>query len=57
MAVLGLKPPLSRQALKARYKELAKRHHPDVANDDKESADKFRDINNAYKVLMDSLPA
>lgn len=57
MAVMGLKAPLSRDALKARYKELAKRHHPDVANGDEESADKFRDINNAYKVLMDSLPA
>ncbi len=57
MIVLGLKAPLSRHILKARYKELAKRYHPDVANGDQESADKFRDINQAYKVLMDGLAA
>lgn len=57
MAVLGLKPPLTRGAVKARYKELAKRHHPDVAHSDQESADKIRDINHAYKVLMDGLAA
>jgi DnaJ-domain-containing protein 1 len=57
MAVLGLKPPLSKNALKARYKELAKRHHPDVARSDERSADMIREINHAYKVLMDSLTA
>ncbi len=57
MAVLGLKPPLTRTAVKARYKELAKRHHPDVAHSDQKSADKIRDINHAYKVLMDGLAA
>ncbi|MBM3566700.1 MAG: J domain-containing protein [Alphaproteobacteria bacterium] len=55
MAILGLKPPLSRGQIKTRYKELAKLHHPDVANGNKESADKFRDINHAYKILMDDL--
>ncbi|MCC7016090.1 MAG: J domain-containing protein [Rhodospirillales bacterium] len=57
MAVLGLKPPLTRSAVKARYKELAKRHHPDVAHTDQTSADKIRDINHAYKVLMDGFAA
>jgi hypothetical protein len=57
MAVFGLKPPLTRSAVKARYKELAKRHHPDVAQSDQKSADKIRDINHAYKVLMDGLAA
>ncbi len=57
MNVLGLKPPLTRSAVKTRYKELAKRHHPDVANGDRESADKIREINHAYKVLMDGLAA
>ena len=57
MAVLGLKPPLTRSAVKTRYKELAKRHHPDVSLSCQESADKIRDINHAYKILMDSLAA
>jgi hypothetical protein len=57
MAVLGLKPPLTRGAVKARYKELAKRHHPDVASGDQASADKIREINHAYKILMDGLAA
>ncbi|OHC83980.1 MAG: hypothetical protein A3G73_00605 [Rhodospirillales bacterium RIFCSPLOWO2_12_FULL_67_15] len=57
MAVLGLKPPLTRSAVKTRYKELAKRHHPDVSLSSQESADKIRDINHAYKILMDSLAA
>lgn len=57
MAVLGLKPPLTRHAIKTRYKELAKRHHPDVTPNDGNSADKIRDINLAYKVLMDGLAA
>jgi hypothetical protein len=57
MAVLGLKPPLTRSAVKARYKELAKRHHPDVARNDRESADKIREINIAYKILLDGVSA
>jgi len=57
MAVLGLRPPLTKSALKTRYKELAKRHHPDVARNDEASADKIREINHAYKVLMDGLTA
>ena len=57
MAVLGLKPPLTRMTIKTRYKELAKLHHPDVAESDKASADKIRDINLAYKILMDGLAA
>ena len=57
MAILGLRPPLTPKAVKSRYKELAKRHHPDVAQNDRSSADKIRDINLAYKVLMDGLAA
>jgi hypothetical protein len=57
MAVLGLKPPLTRATVKTRYKELAKRHHPDVALGSPGSADMIRDINHAYKVLMDDLAA
>jgi curved DNA-binding protein CbpA len=40
--------------LKRRYYQLARQYHPDkVGTDDKESADKFKDIAEAYQVLSD----
>jgi DnaJ-domain-containing protein 1 len=40
--------------LKRRYYQLARQYHPDkVGADDKESADKFKDIAEAYQVLSD----
>jgi hypothetical protein len=55
LAVLGLKPPVSVAVVKARYKELAKRYHPDANGGDTASEEKFRDVNLAYKTLMDYL--
>lgn len=55
MTVLGLEPPLSAQALKSRYKELAKLHHPDTNNGDKSAEEKIKKINEAYRTLLDSL--
>lgn len=55
MLVLELKPPLTVPALKARYKELVKRHHPDATGGDKVSEEKFKQINQAYRTLMASL--
>jgi hypothetical protein len=40
--------------IKRRYYKLARQYHPDkVGTDDKESADKFKDIAEAYQVLSD----
>lgn len=55
MQVMGLLPPLETQALKARYKQLVKKHHPDANGGDKKSEEKMRAINEAYKTLMASL--
>ena len=49
--VLRLKPPVTLTALKARYKELAKRLHPDVNGDDKEAEERLKEINEAYAAL------
>jgi DnaJ-class molecular chaperone len=40
-----------RQEIKARFKELVKRHHPDANGGDKRSEDKLREIIQAYNYL------
>lgn len=55
MSVLGLVPPLEAAGLKARYKQLVKKHHPDANGGDKKSEEKMRAINEAYKTLMAAL--
>jgi hypothetical protein len=55
LAVLGLTEPITVDAVKARYKQLAKRYHPDANGGNTASEAKFRDINLAYKTLMDHL--
>lgn len=62
LETLGLKPPTTPQAVKARYKELAKKYHPDLKQTDEDPdtrsrEEKIRDINRAYKVLMDGFAA
>ncbi len=48
-------PPLTTGAVKARYKELVKRHHPDANGGDKASEEKFKQVNQAYETIMGSL--
>lgn len=55
MGVLALTPPLTQARLKARYKELVKRHHPDANGGDKEAEERFKRINQAYNTLKSSL--
>ncbi len=57
MTVLGLEPPLTQSALRARYKELVKRHHPDANGGAKEAEERFKQISQAYTLLMASLGA
>ena len=55
MVFLDLHPPLTMDAVKARYKELVKRHHPDANGGDKASEEKFKQINQAYETIMGTL--
>jgi curved DNA-binding protein CbpA len=55
MAVLELRPPITRAALRARYKALVKLHHPDANNGDKASEERFKQISQAYTTLLSSL--
>ena len=51
MAIMGLSPPLSLQGIKTRYKELAKKYHPDINRDKPESEELLKRINMAYTIL------
>jgi DnaJ domain len=48
---LGLEWPVSMDALKARYKELAKRHHPDANGGDRAAEERLKLINLAYAAV------
>src|SRR5579862_5724219 len=45
--VMDIKGPLTLAALKARYKELCKRHHPDANGGDKGAEERFKEIGQA----------
>jgi curved DNA-binding protein CbpA len=49
--VMGLADTASKEAIKARYKTLVKRHHPDANQGDRSSEDRLRSVINAYTVL------
>ncbi len=51
MAIMGLEPPLSLEKIKTRYKELAKKHHPDHNKGCKKSEELLKSINMAYTIL------
>ena len=55
--VLELVWPVTLAAVKTRYKELAKRHHPDSNNGDKNSEEMLKAINLAYAALRGKLAA
>ena len=52
MAIMGLEPPLDLQTIKARYKDLVKKHHPDINQNDRIKAEELlKNINMAYTIL------
>jgi curved DNA-binding protein CbpA len=51
-AILGLKPGAKLEEIKKRYRELARRYHPDV-NPSPDAAQKIKAVNEAYHVLGD----
>ena len=55
--VLGLEWPVDQRAMRSRYKELAKRFHPDVNNGDRSAEEKLKDVNRAYSLLRQRLGA
>jgi len=55
LATLGLSWPTTLDAVKTRYKELAKRHHPDVHGGDRAAEERLKIINLAYATLRSRL--
>jgi hypothetical protein len=54
LVILDLTPPVTVAILKARYKELVKRHHPDANGGDKAAEEKFKEINEAYQTVLNT---
>ena len=55
LKVLELEIPIDVAQVKARYKALVKRHHPDARLGGDGSDDRMKEINHAYQVVMNFL--
>lgn len=53
--LLGLNSGASIEEIKASYRRLARRYHPDVNPTDKQAKDKFIAITEAYEFLLDAV--
>ena len=50
--MLDLSLPLTIDKIKKKYKKLVKIFHPDVNDNNKEAEEKFKQINESYKLLL-----
>lgn len=51
--ILGVEKTASQDDIKKAYRKLAKEHHPDKNQNNKDSEDKFKEISDAYSILSD----
>lgn len=51
---LGVGREADASAVRAAYRQLARKHHPDVNPGDKAAEERFKEINEAYEVLSDA---
>jgi len=52
-SVLGVSKQASKDEIKKKFRELAKKYHPDLNKDDKTAEAKFREVSEAYEILED----
>jgi len=52
LKTLGLSLPISLEKIKKKYKKLVKIFHPDVNDNNKKAENHFKEINEAYKILL-----
>lgn len=57
LATLGLDWPTTLDVVKSRYKELAKKHHPDANGGDRAAEERLKIINLAYAAVRTKLTA
>lgn len=51
--VLGVSKDAGDAEIKSAYRKLARKYHPDLNKDDKDAAEKFKEISCAYDILGD----
>ena len=52
-SILGVNKTASKDEIKAAYRKLALKYHPDRNPDNKEAEEKFKEISHAYEILSD----
>jgi len=55
LVTLDIDYPCTTRQLKAKYRTLVKKHHPDVNKGDKQSEEKFKQITTAYHALLEHI--
>ena len=53
-SVLGVTRNATQDQIKKAYRDLARKHHPDMNQGDKRAEEKFKEIQQAYEILSDS---
>lgn len=51
--ILGVPKTASQDEIKSAFRKLARKYHPDTAEDKKTAEEKFKEVNEAYEVLGD----
>lgn len=49
--ILGVAKTASEAEIKTAYRKLARKYHPDLNKDDKNAAEKFKEVSNAYDII------
>jgi curved DNA-binding protein len=52
--ILGVPPTADKKLIQKTFRQLARKHHPDVNPGNKEAEEKFKTFNEAYQVLSDA---
>jgi curved DNA-binding protein len=52
--ILGVPPNADKKVIQQTFRQLARKHHPDVNPGNKDAEEKFKRINEAYQVLSDT---